>query len=210
MTRTGKIALLPPSIREQVNRDLHAARPSRDIADWLNALPEVRSIMEAEFNAQPVSERNISNWRQGGYREWLVLQDTIAAVRRSETNGEEISQAGSGQLADQVTLCLIARIAVALQQPASSAGDPAAQLLRLRRLCADLVALRRSDHYALRLQMDRERLELDQEKAALQVQTEQHRKANPHRGYTKEEFEWMEREYRLLGPPEPEKDKSPT
>jgi len=204
MTRTGKIALLPPAIRAQVNRDLHDARPTKDIADWLNALPEVRSIMDAEFNGQPVTERNISNWRQGGYHEWLAQQDALAAVRRSNTDTRELTQAASGQLADQVTLCLIARIAVALQQPVSSDDDPARQLLRLRRLCADLVALRRSDHYAQRLQMERELLDLEKDSIALADQIEEFDKTRP-RGVSKEYLDWFAREYHLHGPSEPEK-----
>jgi hypothetical protein len=40
MTRNGKIARLPQEIREQVNRRLEDGEPGKQIAEWLNGLPE--------------------------------------------------------------------------------------------------------------------------------------------------------------------------
>src|ERR1017187_10325087 len=145
MTRHGKIARLPHPIREQINRRLQNGEANKQTAEWLNTLPEVRSLLEAEFDGQPINEVNLSNWKLGGYRDWEAQQKALAAVRQFGADSAELSQAANGQFADQLALCLTARIAVALQQPASGGDDPAQQLQKLRQLCGDLVALRKGD-----------------------------------------------------------------
>ena len=56
MTRKGKIARLPLSIREQINRRLQNGDESKQIAEWLNVLPEVIAVLAAEFDAQPIND----------------------------------------------------------------------------------------------------------------------------------------------------------
>lgn len=164
MTRHGKIARLPHSIREQINRRLQNSDEGKQIVEWLNRLPKVRAVLKAEFDGQPVSEVNLSNWRLGGYRDWEAQQEALAAVRQFGADAAELTQAAGGQLADQLAVCLAARIALALQQLASDGDDPATQLQRLRQLCLDLVALRKGDHNAEWLRIEREKLELDLKK----------------------------------------------
>jgi hypothetical protein len=161
MTRNGKIARLPLAIREQINRRLQNGDEGKQIAEWLNGLPEVTAVMAGEFDGPPINETNVSNWKQGGYRDWEAQQEALEAVRQFGANAAEISQAAGGLLADQLAVCLTARIAVALQQPPSGGDNPAAQLQRLRQLCADLVALRKGDHNAQWLRLEREKLDLD-------------------------------------------------
>src|SRR5512136_1469627 len=80
-TRTGKIARLPHDIREQLNRRLQNGENGQRILKWLNALPEVRSILAAEFHNHPISPSNLTEWKKGGYRDWLVAQDAQDIVR---------------------------------------------------------------------------------------------------------------------------------
>ena len=69
MTRRGKIARLPQSIREQVNRRLENGVEGKQIVEWLNGLPKVKAVMAAQFDGQPVNETNLSNWPRGGYHQ---------------------------------------------------------------------------------------------------------------------------------------------
>jgi hypothetical protein len=161
MTRKGKIARLPQPIREQINRRLQNGEEGKQIAEWLNALPEAIAVLAAEFDGQPISDVNLSNWKLGGYRDWEAQQEALEAVRRIGGDAAELSQAAGGQLADQLAVCLTARIAVALQRTPVDGADPAEELQRLRQLCADLVALRKGDHNAQRLRIEREKLDLD-------------------------------------------------
>jgi len=85
--RVGKIARLPASIREQLNQRLSNGALGRKIVSWLNTLPEVNRIMAEQFAGKPISENNLSEWRRGGYQDWLHEQQdqewTIQFVKKS-------------------------------------------------------------------------------------------------------------------------------
>src|ERR1035441_9158793 len=202
MTRKGKIARLPQSIREQINRRLQNGEEAKQIAEWLNALPEVIAILAAEFGGQAINDVNLSNWKLGGYRDWEAQQEALEAVRRFGTDAAELSQAAGGQLADQLAVCLTARIAVALQRPTYDGHDPAEQLQRLRQLCADLVALRKGDHNAQWLRIEREKLDLDlkkyDEQAAARKKAEEAAKNPKKGGLRPEKLALIEKECKLL------------
>ena len=159
ITRNGKIARLPKAVRDELNQRLADGEPGNDLVIWLNALPEVKSVLAKEFNRRPIREQNLSEWKQGGYGDWERQQEALKAIRHFGVDATELSQAAGGQLTDQLAVCVAARIAVALKSLASGEGDPAEQFTRLRELCGDLVALRRGDHDAEWLRLERERLE---------------------------------------------------
>jgi hypothetical protein len=156
----ARIARLPDTIREQINRRLEKGEAGQQIADWLNTLPEVNSVMAAAFAGLPVTEADVDSWKLGGYRNWEAQQEALEAARQFGADAAELEQAAGGQLADHLALCLTARIAVALREPAYGGEDATCQLQRLRELCADLVALRKGDHNAQWLRIEREKLDL--------------------------------------------------
>ena len=140
------------------------------MADWLNRLPKVKALLKREFDGQPINENNISNWRLGGFREWQEQQETRTAVQRSAADAAGLRQAapadrrkkpGPGDLlTDQLALCLAGQLAVALAELPSAKEDPDRHSERVRVLCSRLVALRKGDHDAQWLQIERDRLAL--------------------------------------------------
>ena len=76
-TRTGKIARLPKEIREQLNRRLENGHTARTILPWLNALPETKQILTEQFESKPIRAQNLSEWKKGGYQDWLQQQERI-------------------------------------------------------------------------------------------------------------------------------------
>jgi hypothetical protein len=66
----GKIGRLPLDLRDEVCRRLADNQPSEKILAWLNGLPQVKKILDEQFGGELVSARNLSNWRQGGFRAW--------------------------------------------------------------------------------------------------------------------------------------------
>jgi len=165
-TRTGKIARLPREVRDKLNRRLYDGEPGKALVKWLNALPEVEAVLEAEFAGRPVREQNLSEWKQGGYREWLAQQDALEMVRRLSADADELKQATAEPLGDKLAVWVAARYVVAAKSLSGrqQAGE-GADWPRLREFCNDVVALRRGDHYAERLQIERERLEFEQNQA---------------------------------------------
>lgn len=70
--RKGKIARLPHAIRAKINERLRDGIPQVDIVHWLNTLPEVRAVMQQCFAGADINSQNLTEWRQGGYKDWLI------------------------------------------------------------------------------------------------------------------------------------------
>src|SRR5215471_20209567 len=68
--RNGKIARLPHQIREQLNQRLQDGESSETLLPWLNSLPKTQTVLAKHFGGRPIQKQNLSEWRQGGFREW--------------------------------------------------------------------------------------------------------------------------------------------
>ena len=140
-----------------MNRRLHDGEQANQLAAWLNTLPEVQDIIAAEFAGKPIRPQNLSEWKHGGYRDWLLDQDAQHLARQLAQDAPDLlSRLPFAEL-------LAHRIAAryALATCALPTQDSPEQWRRLRELCADVVQLRRGDHAAERLRLDRERLARD-------------------------------------------------
>ena len=202
MNPDAKILRLPPPIREQINRRLQNGQAAKQIVQWLNTLSEVNGLMAAEFAGQPINKNDLASWQRGRYRLWEAQQEALATVVLFGDDATELSQAAGGQLADQLALCLTARLAVALRERGSRRKDAAGQWQRLRLLCALLVALRKGDHNAQWVRIEREKLDVklkqfEKEEAARQREIDSLK--NPKKGGPpKEFFEWFNKEFNIL------------
>ena len=155
-TRNGKIARLPLLVREHLNHRLQDGEQGKKLVAWLNSLPEVRSVIHTEFGGRPVREQNLSEWKQGGYRDWLALQEAREATTRLD---EELAECDDGEarpLSETLARWLAVRYAVATRRLVATEGPEHWRLLR--QLSKDVVELRRGDHSARRLELERARV----------------------------------------------------
>jgi hypothetical protein len=166
VARIGKIARPPLDIHSQLNSRLHNGAQARLLVQWLNSLPEVKKILADHFDGRPVNEQNLSDWRQGGFEEWLALQDILAHAADLAAHQHELQSAAQGRsLPDHLAASLAFRYAALLASPGARFDEPAAlQLKLLNRLTQAVVKLRRSDHNAARLKMETERWEMARRK----------------------------------------------
>src|SRR5260370_3068661 len=74
---TGKITRLPSNIRDQLHQRLANGETSDIILPWLNSLPEVKAILDAQFDGQPISDKNLSEYRKRGFRRWEMRQSAL-------------------------------------------------------------------------------------------------------------------------------------
>jgi hypothetical protein len=159
MSRHGKIARLPGPVREQVNLRLQNGENGQDIIAWLNSNDEVKAVLAQHFGGQEINDTNLSQWRKGGHRDWEMQQAAMDETHRIVAEGLELEKVGEKALADRLAVWLAGRYIVVTRKLLENEDDPAAWKL-LRELCHDVVALRRGDHGAEWLRLDRERLEL--------------------------------------------------
>ncbi len=170
MTRNGKIARLSRTIRDELNRRLGDGEPGVRLVEWLNGLPDTQRVLATDFGGRPISEQNLSEWKAGGYRDWLARQEALSQARELTADAKELTEATDGRLTDHLATVLAARYAAALAGWDGEITEEFRRKLRvLRGLCQDIVELRRGDHSGARLNMERERLEREQEKTEEEV-----------------------------------------
>ena len=150
----GKIARLPRDIREQLNHRLENGRPASEILPWLNDLPAVKTVLDRHFNGVPVSDANLTNWRQGGYQRWLEKQEPLARIKELAEDAANISRTGGPSLVDAAATILSSQILETLQTVSSGKLSPA-QLANHARAITALINARQNN---IRLQHEQTRL----------------------------------------------------
>jgi hypothetical protein len=164
MTRTGKIARLPSSIRELLNRRLRNGEQGVKVMKWLNGLPKVQEVLAEEFGGRPISEQNISEWKLGGFEDWLRHQETRSWVRALADESADLEEdAGDFSVSDWLSAPLAVALGRWIHEIAAEAPNDPAQRKMLLVVARELAELRRSDHGAERLRIDRERWEAEQQ-----------------------------------------------
>src|SRR5690348_602889 len=111
-TRNGKIAQLPKAIRDELNQRLENGEQGPELLPWLNLLPETRELLTKKFAGQPVNKSNLSDWRQGGYREWLKDKSREERIQRLSESGTSLEKAECGDLFENFARIAVAELAV--------------------------------------------------------------------------------------------------
>jgi integrase len=167
--RTGKIARLPYTVRRELNRRMRDGERGPSLIKWLHSLPDVQAIIATQFEGRGIQKQNLSQWRRGGYRDFLKHEETRQELRSFLEEIKGLQEAAPDGVTDQLALYLAVQIGLELKQ-LKAAPDGAEKAKRWRELSANLVALRRGD-------IQRDRVRLQQEKLGLAKQTEEERKA---------------------------------
>lgn len=158
-TRKGKIARLPKRIRDQVNLRLLNNEPGSTILPWLNELPEVQSMLAEHFRAEPINDQNLSAWRTGGFAQWMQQQDELERTRSRSQHALDLVKAGGHHISDGLA-AIIAGDVLEDWEAASDEEDKDAAIKKL-------LALRVGDHVRAQIELQKEKLKLDQDKHGL-------------------------------------------
>jgi hypothetical protein len=157
MPRNGKIARLPRSIREQLNRKIGDAEPGAHLVDWLNSLDPVKRVLERDFGGRPVTEQNLSEWRQGGFVDWQQHQDNSDWVGTLTGDAEHLTgKAGVMPISDRLATMVSVSLGRLIPTLAADALSDAAKREDFWRLLRELGRLRRDDFESLRVRSYRE------------------------------------------------------
>ena len=166
----GKIARLPHGVREEVNLRLVNGETSVTILPWLNGLPEVQAVLQAQFQGVPVSRTNLSYWRRGGYQDWLRRCEPVLQMRQlgqlsAKFNAGAVPDLGAGNAAIlQGCILQILELVKGLVQSGKEETEEDRQekversVKTLTRLSSSVAQLRRGDQGAEQLRLGRERL----------------------------------------------------
>lgn len=171
MTRNGKIARLPKEIRDELNRRIEDGEPGVRLLEWLNELPEVKAVLARDFEGQPVSDANLSHWKNGGFVDWQARQQAESMMERWQL--EEPDGAGSGKVAESLKERLMVHYAAALEDALGESDEkPSKRVERLGQSLRDVVQVRRYDLARERArehgEVEKERVTLERERLELQ------------------------------------------
>jgi len=156
LTGNGKIARLPLAIRQRLNQRIRDGEKGKTLVAWLNSLPEVRALVDVEFGGKPVREQNISEWRRGGYRGWLAAEEAREELSQFTEKAEDLDAQNRPPITDLLAVWVASRYAIASRQLSETDGPKGWRLLR--EMCHDIVELRRGDHSAQRIDIERQRV----------------------------------------------------
>jgi len=165
MARQGKIARLPHAIREETNRRLHNGESSGVILAWLNAKPDAIRIWDAHFDGAPATPQNLSEWRLGGYKDWIAERESIENTKALASYAAEIAGAG-GALSSGLQAILAGRIMESFEVLLNAdEGDdqPDKPVDRIAKLSSSIVAMRNADTAADRVALDKEKVSAKKE-----------------------------------------------
>src|SRR5215471_14873949 len=148
--RTGKVARLPRTVRERVNCMLEEGLPYDII---IQRLGKHRTL------------DNLSQWKKGGYRDWLVRQQALALVHNLDDKQGLADPALIGPFTAKLCRWIALHLAATSQSLIVSEDNLEAKWNRLNQLANVLSRLRHGDLYSERLSLDREWLDLDKSNA---------------------------------------------
>lgn len=158
MTRTGKIARLPKYVRDQLNRRIEDGEQGKQLVEWLNGLPGVPEVLKEQFGGRPVSEQNLSEWKQGGYPEWLRQEETRSLVSKLTEQSDDLEEAADGmEISDRYASVLSVEFVALTQKLLEEKTDTKERWECLREVFRELTQLRRDDHRAVRTVIKRDR-----------------------------------------------------
>lgn len=164
-TRIGKIARLPNDIREQLNRRLQDGEEGQKLLDWLNGLSQTQRVLSAQFGGRPISKQNLSEWNQGGYRDWLrAEEDRLRLDRLIEHAARLAGSDDEGPLSERLATVLLVELAGTLDELRDASVPPAERWQLLRQMLREVAQMRREDHRAAQLRIEKERWEFERDR----------------------------------------------
>ena len=171
MTRNGKIARLPRHIRDELNRRLDNAEQGIRLVEWLNSLPEVKQMLETNFDGRPINEVNLTEWKNGGFLEWQGQQETAALLEDLKNSPDQVAKLSPGELTEPLATAVVAHYAAALSRShVDSSEDLRRRLRALSKSLRDVVRLRRCELARQQTQFAQQHLELERQWLELEQQ----------------------------------------
>jgi hypothetical protein len=165
MSAKGKIARLSFELRQKLNQRMRDGDPDVDLVEWLNGLQEVKAALSgASFGGRmktraQITAQNLSEYRKGGYQDWLDNQDKVDRAHKLAELSYELASASGGNVSETIVRVTAGRIYEALEL---ATGDD------LCKLTAALTGLSAAETAAVRATTDKDRLRIQEKTLSLE------------------------------------------
>jgi hypothetical protein len=165
MARQGKIARLPELVREELNKRLRAGQLGPTILPWLNEVAEVKQVLTDHFGGAAVNAQNLSDWRNGGYEEWVEKQDRTYRIKELASYAVKLAEANGSSIAEGSAAIVSGKWMDVLE---AATGDEKIGLEDLKEITSSLVSLRSAEIAQQRADTDKEKLKQRDEQLKLE------------------------------------------
>jgi hypothetical protein len=120
---------------------------------WLNALPKVQAVLKDKFQGNPISENNLSQWKNGGFPAWEAGEKMADNVSSIMDGTKALPAVAKGGLTERMALMLTANMATSILR-LESLPEGVEKSKVLRELRIGLLALKRCELLAERLEIE--------------------------------------------------------
>jgi hypothetical protein len=177
-THIGKIGRLPKCTRDDLGRRIEDGEPGKELVKWLNGLSGVKRVLEEQFGGRPITEQNLSEWKQGGHQKWLRHQEACEKLHWMVERADDFENEADGQeISGRLASILAAELASHAEQMLKDVTDPKERWRLMQKFLRELRHLRHEDHNGQRNQLQRQRWEREVER-----QDEEDLKRTEHEG----------------------------
>jgi hypothetical protein len=163
MAHTGKIGRLPAEVRAELNRRMNNNERTEPLLGWLNGLPEVQRVLAELFGGKPISQQNLSQWRQGGFHEWQKRLEAAESIPELMREMKKWELPNNGSLGEVMRDWMAAHLLVTASQTVQEMPGNVEKVKLLRSFCLDAVALQRSEYRSGKLKLDQDSMAFKQE-----------------------------------------------
>lgn len=158
----GKLGSLPADIREATNRRLHDGETASQILPWLNTDSRVLTILADRWEGQAITPQNLSEWRNGGYQDWLRQQEKTNHLKTlTKWAATTVDEIAVGDLTGATQRIMAGNLLAVVETM-----DETEALV----LMDSLAALTKSVGHTEKTNLDREKIQLTREQVELRRQ----------------------------------------
>jgi hypothetical protein len=181
ITRTGKIGRLPKCIRDMLGQRIEDGGLGKEIVKWLNGLSGVQRVLEEQFDGRPITEQNLSEWKQHGHPEWLRQEEKRSLISSLTDQSDDLDEAADGhEISDRFANVMAAELIQLGTTLLEKETDPEKRWQRFRDVHRELSQLRSDDHRAVRMFIKRQnwirRTEREDEEAEKRSEKEERKR----------------------------------
>jgi hypothetical protein len=149
-THTGKIGRQALAIRNELGRRIEDGEPGKDLVAWLNELPQVQAVLEAQFKGHAITEQNLSDWKQAGHQDWLRREAIRTRMELTIEDAQELAEGRKHNLGGHLATVLVLELDGVLTALLEEETDLEKRWKRLCEMNREVSRLRREDDRAAR------------------------------------------------------------
>jgi hypothetical protein len=132
-------------------------------------MPEVKAVLAQYFNSRPIKQQNVSEWKLGGYRDWLHHRQILEQQRELAADAKDLSDVAKG-MADSLHGILTLNYADLIMNGDKETPEEFEKKRKeLSLVSQDISRMHRCHINTRRVEVQEARLERDEEKTEEQL-----------------------------------------